>query len=140
VLNDPANAGVQRLVADLNALQRRLPALHQRDFTPEGFEWIDHQDAARSVLAFVRHGDGDAHPVLVLCNFTPVVQRGYRVGVPRAGQWVERLNTDSSHYGGSNVGTPLGAARSEGVAAHGRAQSLLVDLPPLSCVFLEWTT
>ncbi len=138
-LDDPANAGVQRLVADLNTLQRRLPALHQRDFTPDGFEWISHQDAARSLLAFVRHGDADAHPVLVLCNFTPLVHQGYRVGVPRAGNWVERLNTDSSHYGGSNVGTPLGAARSQGVAAHGRDQSLLVDLPPLSCVFFEWT-
>ncbi len=139
LLEDPAHAGVQRLVADLNALQRALPALHQRDFSSDGFEWIDHQDAARSLLAFVRHGDGDAHPVLVLSNFTPVVQRGLRFGVPRAGQWVERLNTDSVHYGGSNVGTPLGVARSEAVASNGRPQSVLVDLPPLACVFLEWT-
>ena len=77
--------------------------------------------------------------MLVLSNFTPVVQRGLRFGVPRAGQWVERLNTDSVHYGGSNVGTPLGVARSEAVASHGRPQSVLVDLPPLACVFLEWT-
>ena len=139
LLDHPAHAGVQRLVADLNALQRALPALHQRDFTPDGFEWIDHQDAARSLLAFVRHGAAGTAPVLVLCNFTPVVQRGWRVGVPRAGTWVERLNSDSGHYGGSNVGTPLGAARSDAVASHGRAQSILVDLPPLATVFLEWT-
>ena len=139
LLDDPAHAGVQRLVADLNALQRALPALHQRDFSPDGFEWIDHQDAARSLLAFVRHGNEGTAPVLVLCNFTPLVQRGWRVGVPRAGTWVERLNSDSSHYGGSNVGTPLGAARSEAVASHGRSQSILVDLPPLATVFLEWT-
>ena len=139
LLDDPAHAGVQRLVADLNALLRQLPALHQRDFTADGFEWIDHQDAARSLLAFVRHGADGTAPVLVLCNFTPQVQRGWRVGVPRTGSWVERLNSDSAHYGGSNVGTPLGAARSEAVGAHGRAQSILVDLPPLATVFLEWT-
>ena len=139
LLDNPAHAGVQRLVADLNALQRALPALHQRDFTPDGFEWIDHQDAARSLLAFVRHGVDGTAPVLVLCNFTPLVQGGWRVGVPRAGTWVERLNSDSSHYGGSNVGTPLGAARSEAVASHGRAQSIVVDVPPLATVFLEWT-
>ena len=59
--------------------------------------------------------------------------------MPRAGQWVERLNSDSAHYGGSNVGTPLGAAQTEAVAAHGRPQSILVNLPPLACVFFEWT-
>ena len=100
------------------------------------------------MLAFVRHanddttGDeatGDARPVLVVCNFTPTMHTAYRVGVPRAGQWVERLNTDSAHYGGSNVGTPLGAARTEPVSAHGRPQSLLLTLPPLASVFFEWT-
>ena len=136
---EPAHRGVQRLVKDLNLLQRALPALHQRDFTPDGFEWILHDDAARCLLAFVRHGNGDAHPVLVLCNFAPVVQRGLRFGVPMAGTWVERLNTDSAHYGGSNVGTPLGAAHSEAVTAQGRLQSIVVDLPPLASVFLEWT-
>ena len=139
LLDDPAHAGIQRLVRDLNALQRQLPALHQRDFSADGFEWITHEDSARSLLAWVRHGDGDAAPVLVLCNFTPVVQHGLRIGVPRAGQWVERLNSDSAHYGGSNVGTPLGVARAESVPAHGRKQSIVVDLPPLATVFFEWT-
>ena len=136
---DPAHAGVQRLVRDLNTLLRELPALHQRDFAPEGFEWISHEDAARSLLVFVRHGAGDAHPVLVACNFTPVVHPGLRLGVPRAGRWVERLNTDSAHYGGSNVGTPLGAAHSEPLASNGRPDSIVVNLPPLACVFFEWT-
>jgi 1,4-alpha-glucan branching enzyme len=137
---DPAHAGVQRLVRDLNQLQRQLPALHQRDFSPDGFEWISHDDALNSVLAFVRHGDGGTRPVLVVCNFTPTVHSAYRVGVPRAGQWVERLNTDSQHYGGSNVGTPLGAAQANALPAHGRAQSLLLNLPPLACLFFEWTS
>ena len=139
LLDDPAHAGVQRLVADLNALQRALPALHQQDFSPDGFEWISHEEASYSLLAFVRHGDAAAAPVLVLCNFTPTVHRGLRIGVPRAGRWLERLNTDSAHYGGSNVGTPLGAAQTDAVPAHGRPQSILVDLPPLASVFFEWT-
>jgi 1,4-alpha-glucan branching enzyme len=68
-----------------------------------------------------------------------VVQHGLRLGVPAAGTWRERINTDSSHYGGSNVGTPLGAASSEDVASHGRAQSIVITVPPLATVFFEWT-
>ena len=77
--------------------------------------------------------------MLVVCNFAPTVHEGLRLGVPAAGQWFERLNTDSAHYGGSNVGTPLGAASTEAVPSHGRAQSLRLTLPPLATVFLEWT-
>ena len=138
LLNEPAHRGVQNLVRDLNRLYTASPALFSQDFGPEGFEWIDHEDAARSLLAFVRKGSG-GELMLVLCNFAPVVHHGLRVGVPVAGAWQERLNTDSAHYGGSNVGTPLGAAHSEAVSAHGRAQSILVDLPPLACVFWSWT-
>jgi len=135
---DPGHAGVQALVRDLNHLQRSLPALHQRDFSPDGFEWISHDDTAHSVLAWVRHGDEGARPVLVVCNLTPAVRHAYRVGVPRAGTWVERLNTDSAHYGGSNVGQPLGAVPSQAITAHGRAQSVSLTLPPLATVYLEW--
>ncbi|MBS0435321.1 MAG: alpha amylase C-terminal domain-containing protein, partial [Proteobacteria bacterium] len=95
------------------------------------------EDAQRSVLAFVRRSADGRSEVLVVCNFTPGVQRGYRLGVPAAGTWRERINTDSEHYGGSNVGCPYGAAASEPVPCHGRAQSLLLDLPPLATVFYE---
>jgi 1,4-alpha-glucan branching enzyme len=115
------------------------PALHQQDFSPAGFEWVTHDDAGRSLLAFVRHAADGSAPVLVLCHFAPAVHRGLRVGVPRAGRWVERLNTDSAHYGGSNVGTPLGAAQSAPVACHGRSDSIVVDLPPLATLMLQWT-
>ena len=137
LLANPAHAGMQRLVRDLNGLYTSSPALFTQDFGPEGFEWVDHQDAARNLLAFVRKGSA-GELMLVLCNFAPVVHHGLRVGVPSAGTWHERLNTDSAHYGGSNVGTPLGAAHSEAVPAHGRAQSIVVDLPPLATVFLSW--
>jgi len=143
LLDDPSagnlHEGVHKLIRDLNALYRATPALYQRDFVPEGFEWIDHQDAQRSVLSFVRRGAESDRLIAVVCNFTPTVHRAYRLGVPAAGPWRECLNTDSMHYGGSNVGTPLGMARSENVACHGRAQSIVIDLPPLATVMFEWT-
>ena len=137
LLAHPEHAGMQRLVRDLNQLYRSLPALHDQDFTPAGFEWIDHEDARRCTLSFVRRGAAGGL-VLVVCNFAPVVHHGFRLGVPAAGRWHERLNTDSAYYGGSNVGTPLGGAASEPVHSHGRAQSLVLNLPPLATVFLEW--
>jgi len=139
LLGDAAHTGIQRLVRDLNALYRSTPALHQRDFTPDGFEWIDHDDARRSVLSFVRRGAQGSSMVLVVCNFAPTVHHGFRVGVPAAGTWRERLNTDSVHYGGSNVGTPFGSASSEAVHWNGRPQSIVLTLPPLATVMLEWT-
>jgi len=135
LLDEPAHAGVQRLVRDLNALLRQQPALHQRDHSPDGFSWISHDDAAHSWLAFVRLGDAGSRPLLVVCNFTPVTRPGWRVGVPLAGRWRELLNSDSVHYGGCNVGTPLGMATSQQVAMHGREHSILIDLPPLATVF-----
>ena len=143
LLAQSEHLGMQRLVRDLNALYKRTPALWQRDFTGDGFEWIDHSDAERSVLSFVRRGAEGSTPMLVVCNFAPVVHEGFRLGVPQhagqAGQWREVLNTDSAFYAGSNVGTPLATARAEAVASHGREQSIVLVLPPLASVFFEWT-
>jgi 1,4-alpha-glucan branching enzyme len=138
LLEDTQHAGMQRLVRDLNQLYKANPALHSRDFSGAGFEWVDHNNAQRSLLSFVRKGCG-GEVVLVVCNFAPTVHHGLRLGVPAAGQWRERLNTDSVHYGGSNVGLPLGAAQSEAVPSHGREHSVVLTVPPLATVFLEWT-
>ena len=139
LLDDPQHAGVQRLVRDLNQLYRATPALYQLDFVPAGFEWMDHQDAAHSVLSFIRRGTDARTFTLVVCNFTPMVQTAYRVGVPQPGEYRERLNTDSAHYGGSDTGTPLGAATAEPLGWHGKSHSILITLPPLATVLLEWT-
>jgi 1,4-alpha-glucan branching enzyme len=136
LLADPAHAGVQQLVRDLNRLHRALPALHELDCEPAGFEWVDHTDAEASVIAFLRRAR-QGPPVLVVCNFTPVVRRGYRLGVPAPGVWRERLNTDSRHYGGSDVGAAWGVLTAQAQPAHGRPWSLSMDLPPLAVVFLE---
>jgi 1,4-alpha-glucan branching enzyme len=136
LLADPAHAGVQQLVRDLNRLHRTLPALHELDCEPAGFEWIDHTDAHASVIAFLRRAR-EGPPVLVVCNFTPVVRHGYRLGVPAPGVWRERLNTDSRYFGGSDVGAAWGVLTAQAAPAHGRPWSLAMDLPPLAVVFLE---
>jgi 1,4-alpha-glucan branching enzyme len=76
--------------------------------------------------------------MLVICNFTPAPRENYRVGVPRAGVYAERINTDSTYYGGSNVGTPYGHASSQDVSWHGKAHSLLLTVPPLATLMFEW--
>ncbi|WP_082525115.1 1,4-alpha-glucan branching protein GlgB [Pseudorhodoferax sp. Leaf274] len=139
LLGDGLHAGVQSLVRDLNRVLRHHPALHTQDSQPAGFEWIEANDAQHSIFAFVRHGREDGQTMLVVCNLTPVVRRDWRLGVPRPGRWHERLNTDSVHYGGSNAGTPWGVAGTEPIPSHGHTHSVLLTLPPLSTVFLEWT-
>ncbi len=139
LLDDPRHAGMQRLVRDLNHLYQATPALYQRDFDPAGFEWMDHQDTANSVLSFVRRGHDAGSLMLVVCNFRPTVHNAYRIGVPQPGAYRERLNTDSAYYGGSNTGTPLGVAIAEPINWHGQPHSVVLTLPPLATVLLEWT-
>ncbi|MDP9044666.1 MAG: 1,4-alpha-glucan branching protein GlgB [Pseudomonadota bacterium] len=138
LLDDSMHDGLRKLVRDLNTFYRATPALYERDFTPDGFEWIDHGDAERSVLSFVRRGKDARTLVVVICNFTPGVHSGYRIGVPEPGHYRECLNTDSVHYGGSNVGTPLSGATSQNLPFHGKPCSIVIDLPPLSTVMFEW--
>jgi 1,4-alpha-glucan branching enzyme len=131
----PDHAGVQRFVADVNRAYREHPALHELDFSGDGFEWIDNHDSDNSILTFLRLA-ADGTPLLAACNFTPVVRERYRVGVPRPGAWREILNSDAPFYGGSGVGN-MGRVEAEPVPWHGRAQSLNLTLPPLAIVLLE---
>jgi 1,4-alpha-glucan branching enzyme len=132
----PEHEQLRRLVRDLNTMVRGNPALYQRDFSPEGFAWIDGSDAQHSVIAFLRYGANHSDPLLFVTNFTPVPRYEYRVGVPSAGFWEEALNTDAAIYGGSNLGN-LGGVESEPVAWHGREQSVQLTLPPLSVLALR---
>lgn len=136
LLDNPDHAGIQRLVRDLNRIYRSQPALHARDDVPEGFQWIDVQDRLHSVFSFVRSGVTPEQRLVAVCNLTPVVRYGYRVGVPFAGDWVEVLNTDSAHYGGSNVGN-AGTVVAEAQPWHGQPASLLLTLPPLGVLWLQ---
>ncbi|HEX8204215.1 MAG TPA: alpha amylase C-terminal domain-containing protein, partial [Isosphaeraceae bacterium] len=127
---------IQRLVADLNALYRAEPALHQVDFDWQGFEWLELHDWENSALAFLRRGRSGGEAVVVVCNFTPIVRQDYRIGVPDGGFYRELLNTDAAIYGGSNVGNAGGCwARSEPHA--GRPFHLTLRLPPLGVLYLK---
>jgi 1,4-alpha-glucan branching enzyme len=131
----PYHRGLCRLVADLNRLYRARPALYRYDHDPAGFRWMDCDDSEQSVISFVRSGADPGQPVLCVCNFTPVVRRGYRVGVPRPGRYAELLNTDSALYGGSDVGN-AGGVSSEPIPWHGQPHSVSLTLPPLAALWL----
>ena len=137
LLGDARHAGVQQWVRDLNGLYRSEAALHQLDCMPEGFEWLVVDDAENSVFAWARH-NAQGQSVLVVCNFTPVVRSGYRIGLPPHldGVWKEALNSDAHEYGGSGVGNAGAPLQAQPVAAHGQAISLALTLPPLATLFL----
>jgi len=135
-LGDPFRLGIQRLVRDLNRVYAVEGALHQRDSVSTGFRWVVGDDTANSVFAFLRYGNDEASPVLVVSNMTPVPRSGYRIGVPRPGTWHELLNTDSSFYGGSDLGNG-GTVATTPLQSHGEAQSLELTLPPLATLFLR---
>jgi 1,4-alpha-glucan branching enzyme len=130
-----SHRGLQRAVADLNRLVRDEKPLHEVDFDPAGFEWIDCQNWQDSVLAFVRRGRNKDDFVVVVCNFTPVVRQGYRLGVPHEGPYQERFNSDSRYYDGSNVGN-IGTLMATTTAHHGQPASLTLTLPPLAAIVL----
>ena len=136
LLGDPAHAGVQRWIRDLNALYRAEPALHRIDFASEGFEWVDCRDLENSVIAFLRKTQTPEDTLLIVCNLTPVPRENYRLGVPGAGYWRECLNSDALPYGGSGRGNG-GGGDTVPLPAHGRYQSLCLSLPPLSALFLK---
>jgi len=134
LLNVAEHAGMQRLVKDLNALYRDNPALHALDCDPAGFAWIEGGDVDQSVYAFERRGS-DGLPVVVVCNFTPVVRNDYAVGLPLAGTWRETFNTDAEIYGGSGIGN--GTIDAEPTPMHGRPASARLTLPPLATIVLQ---
>jgi len=130
----PPHRGMQRLVADLNRLHTSNPAFHEVDFEWKGFEWLEVNDLDRSTLAFIRRAADPNQFVLVVCNFTPVVRADYRVGAPVAGSYQEFFNSDSSYYGGGDVGN-LGSVTAEPVPWNGQQFSLKITLPPLAVVY-----
>jgi 1,4-alpha-glucan branching enzyme len=120
----------------LNALYRREPALSQLDFDPAGFEWIDCNDAAQSVISLLRRGRSPEDTIIVVCNFTPVPRHNYRVGSPTGGFWRELLNSDAWQYWGSGQGN-MGGVEAVPIPMHGRPYSLTITVPPLGIVFLK---
>jgi 1,4-alpha-glucan branching enzyme len=116
-------------------LLAKYPQLSRYDYAPEGFQWVDCSDRQESLVSYLRRADEGEEPLLVVCNFTPVVRRR-QLPVPRPGVYRELLNTDSEYYGGSNVGNATsGLAQPTGGDGHA-----LLDLtvPPLAALVLQW--
>ena len=119
-------------MCDLNRLYRATPALYQRDCEGDGFAWIDANNGAESVVSYLRRGADDQEAIaIIVANFTPVPRHGYRIGVPCAGCYRERINTDARDYGGSGIGN-FGLVEAERQPMHGHPYSLRLSLPPLA--------
>jgi 1,4-alpha-glucan branching enzyme len=135
LLESPDHAGMQSLIRDLNRAYRDEPALWERDADPSAFSWLEANDADRNVIAFARRSADGSRVVVFVANLSPVVQHGYRLGLPRAVRWRELVNTDSSFYGGSDVGN-LGGVDPEPIPWHEQPVSAELTLPPLAALWL----
>jgi 1,4-alpha-glucan branching enzyme len=131
LLEQQSHAGVQSLIRDLNGVYRKYPALYELDCDHSGFEWLVTDDAGNNVFAWMRKGRDSRARCLVVVNFSPNVYYDYRIGVPLSGAWREVLNSDSAHYGGSNVGN-IGEVRTVDTAR----PELKLTIPPLAAIFL----
>ncbi|HEY0190860.1 MAG TPA: 1,4-alpha-glucan branching protein GlgB [Kofleriaceae bacterium] len=132
LLDDPMRRQLQLLVGELNKLYREVPALHQRDCDPAGFQWLEADNGEMSVLVYERIAH-DGQRVVCALNFTPMPRHNYRIGVTSRGLWRELINTDAGDFGGSGQGN-FGGSEATPVGAHGREQSINVTLPPLGAV------
>ena len=131
LLQYPFHEGVRKLIAGLNDLYKSQPALYEKQFSPEGFEWINYSDHHNAVMAYIRKGNNPKEDVIVVCNFTPVVRQNYRIGLPRKGKLVEIFNSDAEVFGGSGVANS-GKLTIESSPYDGRDYSIELDLAPLA--------
>ncbi len=146
LLDYETHRGLLACVRDLNRLLKDEPALHEQDFSWEGFEWIDFHDVDNSIVSFIRkarsqpaEGQLSANTpeaLIAVANFTPVPRHGYRVGVPALGLYREIFNSDSAYYGGSNVGN-YGGVTAEPIRCQSQPYSVALTLPPLAVVYLK---
>jgi len=136
LLEHAEHSGIRDLVRDLNRIYAEEPALWEVDFSHEGFQWIEPNDALNNVLAFMRIARDESRRIVCLLNLAPVPHERYRVGLPEGGEWTELLNTDSTFYGGTGVGN-MGVVRAEARSWHDLPFSAEVTLPPLGAVWLR---
>ena len=136
LLDNPMHAAMRLWVGDLNRILREEKALHELDFDPAGFSWIDVTDADQSVVSLIRRGRSPQDIVVGVFNFTPVPRHNYQIGIPQAGRWLELVNSDAPLYGGSGQGN-LGGVDAVPISVHGHRHSLTLTLPPLAALFLK---
>ncbi len=135
LLENAPHKGIKALLIALNKLYKKQPALHEKQFTAEGFEWIAYDDSQNSVLSYIRNGNDPKDSVIVVCNFTPSVLTEYGIGMPGKGKLKEIFNSDDSKYGGSGVkNKPI---KIEEKSLHGRDYSAKITIPPLATVVFQ---
>jgi 1,4-alpha-glucan branching enzyme len=135
LLDYDGHAGVQQFVKDLNHTYKNYPALYEKQFSQEGFQWIDYGDHENSVLTYVRKGHDEKNDLIVACNFTPILRENYRIGNPKKGKLKEILNSDAKKYGGSGHENPN--IKSSTKEWHGYKKSVEITIPPLGIVILQ---
>lgn len=138
LLQYPFHEGIRKLIAGLNELYKSQPALHEKQFSPEGFEWINYSDHHNAVMTYIRKGNNPKEDVIVVCNFTPIVRKNYRIGLPKKGKLVEIFNSDDEIFGGSGV-TNSGKLTIENSPYDGRDYSIELDLAPLAVMVFRIT-
>jgi 1,4-alpha-glucan branching enzyme len=136
LLEEPAHKGVQDLLRAVNKLYLRKAALWESDSEPAGFEWIEVDNAPQNVISFRRIAPSTGQEIVCVCNFSPLVIAGYRVGLPRAGNYKQLLNTDAEVYGGGGIGV-VKSVKAESVPSHGLDYSAEITLPPLATMWFQ---
>ncbi|WP_067037189.1 1,4-alpha-glucan branching protein GlgB [Allomuricauda sp. CP2A] len=126
------HAGIQEVIKDLNKLYKTNPALYEKQFNPEGFQWIEYNDRENTVVTYIRKGNNPKDDLIIACNFTPVPRENYRVGVPKSTQLKLVFNSDDTKYSGSGMGKKT--IKPSKTAWNGHPQSVVMTLPPLAVV------
>jgi 1,4-alpha-glucan branching enzyme len=129
------HACIQQLVRDLNKVYKEHPALYEKQFSAEGFQWIDYGDHENSVLTYIRKGHDAKNDIIVACNFTPIARKNYRIGVPKSRQLEEVFNSDAEKYGGSGMASNI--SKLEKKPWQGYKESVKMTIPPLSIVIFK---
>ncbi len=127
--------GIKKLLTDLNKLYKSRPALYEKQFSAEGFEWIAYDDSQNSVLSYLRKGNDPKDTLVIVCNFTPTILKGYRIGLPSKGKLKEVFNSDDKKYWGSGLKNK--SIKTEEISAHGKDHSAEISIPPLGTVVFE---
>lgn len=136
--NNPDHQGIQKLIKDLNRLYQESPALYELNFSPEGFQWINADDAEKSVISWMRKGRQETDTLIFIANYSPVVWENYRIGVPKMGYYKEVLNSDNLKYGGSDVRN-LGDIETSPIPYNRHTHSLSLKLPPFGVIILKFS-
>ncbi|MGA8852585.1 MAG: 1,4-alpha-glucan branching protein GlgB [Christiangramia sp.] len=135
LLEHAPHQGIKKVLTDLNKLYKTRPALHEKQFTADGFEWIAYDDSQNSVLSYIRKGKDPKDSLVVVCNFTPTVLKNYNIGLPAGGKLKEVFNSDDKKYGGSGLKNKT--LKTTEKTFHGRDHSAEISIPPLGTVVFE---